>query len=219
MTSEVEICNLALTTVRGGSINSLNEASIQAQNCKLLYPTARDMLLRVAPWQFAHKVKPLALLTDDLFNWIYTYQYPSDCLQINRLIINFEAVSSDNTTSAVASRFYDPGLPLPNLTPQVEYELQNIDGNRVIATNERDARISYRAKITDPNLFDSEFVLMFSYLLGSFLAIPIVGAKTGRELRSDNFQIYQSMLASAIASDLNEQFHPTPDSDYVSIRN
>lgn len=222
MTSEVEICNLALAHVRGGSINSLTEKSTQAQYCKLLYPVARDAVLTDVPWNFNHRVKPLALLTDDLFNWIYTYQYPADCLRINRLLNSFEEVSSADKSIAVGSRFYDRGLPRPNLHPQVEYEIQIIptgtSANKVIATNETEARISYRAQITDPNLFDSQFVKVLGHLLGSELAVPIVGGDQGLKYESKELQLYQAYLAAATAGNQNEDYREEPDSEFVSVR-
>lgn len=218
MTSEVEICNIALGHIRAGSINSLNESSIQAQSCKLLYPVLRDQMLQDAPYQFNRSLKPLALLTDELFNWIYVYQYPSDCLYINRLILNFAEVSSDTTTSAVASRFYDRGLPRPNLDKQVEHQIYNIDDNRVIASNETELRIDYRKRITDPNLFNINFTMGLSHLLASNLAVSLVGVDKGRPLRADELTIYQSYVDSAIENELNEQFKETPDSDYISVR-
>lgn len=215
MTSEVEICNLALSNIRGGSINSLTESSVQAQNCKLKYPLMRDQLMRDAPWQFAHKIKALALLTDELFNWANVYQYPSDCLQINRLLLNFEEVESGN---ALSNWYYDPALLAPNPDRQVKYQIYNTDDNRVIGANETELRIDYRAKITDPNLFDSQFVIMFSYLLSSELAIPIVGGKLGREFRADSLKIYQQYYDAAVASNENEQYIPPAESDFVTIR-
>jgi hypothetical protein len=216
MASEVDICNLALSNIRARSINSLNESSLQAQVCKLHYPVLRDQLLRDAPWQFSHKVSALALLNDDLFNWVYAYQYPSDCLYINRLVLNFEEVSSDSST--VRSRFYDPMIPRPNLDKQVEYEIINVDDNRVIASNEPELRADYRSVVIDPNLFDSLFIQTIVNLLSAHIAIPIVGVEGGRGLRNDHFQIYQQLLESANAANLNEQYHPTLDSEFITTR-
>jgi hypothetical protein len=216
MASEVEICNLALGQIRARSINSLTESSLQAQVCNLHYPIVRDQLLRDVPWQFAHKVEALALLTDELFNWVYAYQYPGDCLYINRLLLNFEEVSSDSTT--VRSRFYDPMIPRPNLDKQVEYEILNVDGNMVIASNEPELRADYRAKVTNPGLFDSLFIQTIVHLLASEIAIPIVGVENGRVLRSDSLQVYNQHLASAIAANLNELYLPILDSELITVR-
>lgn len=214
MASEVEICNLALSGIRAGSINSLNETSLQAQQCKLKYSLLRDMLLRDVPWNFAHKTDALALLTDDLFNWVYAYQYPSDCLYVNRLILNFEEFGSSGVTR---SRHIED-LYTPDLNKQVKYEIQNVSNNRVIAANEPELRISYRMRVTDPNLFDTLFIQVFVKLLESELAIPIVGAEVGRQLRSDALQLYEAYLLEATASNGNEGYTESVDSDFITIR-
>jgi hypothetical protein len=218
MTSEVEICNLALSHIRAGSINSLTESSVQAQQCKLKYPILRDQMLQDAPWQFNRSIKALAVLTDTLFNWIYVYQYPTDCLYVNRLILDFAEVSSDTTTSAISSRYYDRGLPRPDLDRQVEHKIYNIDGNRVIASNECNLRIDYRKRVEDPNLFNVNFIMGLSHMLAAELSIPLVGIDKGRALRSDELKIYQSYVDSGIENELNEQFTHIPDSDFINIR-
>lgn len=218
MTSVVEICNLGLSNIRGGSINSLTEGSIQAQQCKLKYPILRDQALRDSPWQFAHKIKALALLSDELFNWCYVYQYPTDCLYINRVMLNIATYSSASGQSDAISRARDPELYSPNLDQQVQYKIYNIDDNKVIACNEADIRIDYRARVTDTNLFDSQFVLMLAQLVGSELAMPVVGGELGRKLRSDSLAMYTEYREAAITTDANEQYTPAPESDFVTVR-
>lgn len=176
----------------------------------------RDFALKNSPWNFAHKIAPLALLTDEVFNWAYVYQYPADCLTINRLIINFAEVTSGSP--GVASRFYDRDLPRPDLNAQVEYQVLNISGNRVIVSNEADLRIDYRARVEDPNLFGPEFTMALAHLLASEIAIPIVGGEMGRQLRGDSIQIYQQYVDTAIQSDLNERYTAPVDSEFVTVR-
>lgn len=217
MTSVVEICNLALSNIRAGSINSLDESSLQAQQCKLKYPIFRDFLLAELPWSFNHKIKTLAVLTDDIFNWNYAYQYPSDCLKINRLIGAYEQLS--NADSDVISRLIDSQvLPIGNARRGIPYQVFNIDDNKVIGANESELRVGYSVKTTDPNLFSTSFVLTLSHLLSSELAIPIIGADVGRQLRSDSFQIYKEYLNNSIAGDLNEQYSEPALSEFETIR-
>ena len=217
MASEVEVCNLALANIRAGSINSLAGTSQQAQICKLKYPFVRDQVLNDLPWQFAHKLKPLELTTDEIFNWANAYQYPADCMQINRLVGPFEETKSDE--SEVISRLIEEDLRARReLRAQITYEIFNIDDNRVIGTNEPDLRVDYRAEITDPNLFSPPFIMALSHLLASEIAIPIVGAEMGMKLRIDSLQIYTNYIASAMASDMNEQYHPPGDSEFVTTR-
>lgn len=214
MSSEITICNLALSHIRGGSINALTEASIQAQQCKLLYPILRDSVLENAPWQFATRIVSLAELTDvEVFNFAYAYQYPSDCLKIKRLILNWETVNRTD------SQFYGNNLPIINTQAPVPYQVFNDDGNRVIGANYAELRAEYTVQVTDTNLFSTQFILALSHLLAAELAIPIVGVNEGRKLKSDSMQQYNAHIRAACAAMMNEQFTPMPDSEFITVRN
>lgn len=215
MTSEVEICNLALSNIRAGSINNLDESSLPAQVCSLKYPIIRDMMLTEVPWGFAHKIKGLAVLETEIFNWAYAYQYPVDCFKINRLIGEQEQLLNADADSV--SRALDSEL-LRNIRRQVPYEIFNFDNNKVIGSNESNLRIDYVANITDPNLFSNNFVLAFSHLLAAEVALPIVGVEKGRQLRSDSLQMYKEYLATAESDDLNEQYYEPHLSELETIR-
>jgi len=159
MSSVVEICNMALAQIRSGSINSLEESSLQAQQCKLHYPIARDQVLKEAAWGFAHKITPLAELSSaDIFGWSYVWQYPNDCLLINNVLRNWEDVAAD-TGYVAGSRLYDHRFRRPRDLPRVEYRVFHNDGNKVIVTNEAEARIDYRAKVTDSTLYPPHLIV------------------------------------------------------------
>jgi hypothetical protein len=218
MTSEVEICNIALSNIRASSINSLNESSIQAEICKLKYPVLRDRCLRDGPWLFNRKIQALATVTTEVFNWAYSYSYPADCLKIRRMIGAYEELPSGSAN--VASRLLDSRvLPNKGYRRQIPYEVFNFDNERVIGSDQPDLRIDFAAKIVDPNLFSDDFIMALSYLLSAELAIPIVGAELGRSLRSESFQLYTNYLSSAMALDQNDQYLQPKESDYILVRN
>lgn len=218
MASVVEICNLALSNIRAGSINSLTESSLQAQVCKLKYPILRDRCLREIPWQFNHKIRALASVTTDIFNWAYAYSYPVDCLKIHRLVGSFEELPAGS--SDVASRLLDSRvINLKEQRRQIPYEVFNFDNSKVIGSDQPELRIDFAAKVTDPNLFSDDFIMALSHLLASELAIPIVGAELGRALRNDSLQLYRQYLASAMATDMNDQYFLPSESDFVTVRN
>jgi len=217
MPSEVEICNLALGNIRAGSINSLTEPSLQAQTCKLKYPFIRDRLLAEIPWSFNRKIRALSVLTTEIFNWAYAYQYPVDCLKITRLIGAHEELA--NADADVVSRLLDSQLlPLKDLRSQIPYEVFNFDNNKIIGSNNSELRIDYAAKVTDPNLFSSDFILALSHLLAAEMAIPIIGAETGRQLRSDSLTMYNEYLSAALSNDLNDEYMTPALSEYETIR-
>lgn len=218
MASEVEICNLALSNIRAGSINSLSEGSLQAQVCKLKYPILRDRCLREIPWQFNHKIRALSPVVTDIFNWGYAYSYPVDCLKIRRLVGSYEELPAGSAN--VASRLLDSRvLPLKGQRRQIPYEVFNFDDTKILGSDQPDLRIDFAAKVTDPNLFSDDFIMALSHLLSSELAIPIVGAELGRALRNDSLQLYKQYLASSIATDQNDQYLAASESDFVTIRN
>lgn len=217
MTSEVEICNLALSNIRAGSINSLDESSLQAQQCKLKYPILRDRCLTETIWSFNHKVSVLALSTTEIFTWAYSYQYPNDCLKINRLIGPHEELS--NANADVISRLRDTELLLlNNLKRQIPYEVFNFSNVKLIGSNESSLRIDYSARVTNPALYNVDFIMALSHLLSAELAIPIIGAEVGRSLRTDSLNLYSSYLNSAMVNDLNDQYSEPAESEFVTIR-
>lgn len=217
MASEVEICKMALSHIRAGSINSLTESSVQAQQCKLFYPLVRDQMLRDLAPHFAKRVRALAERSgDDIFNWAYSYQYPSDCLKVLKLRPNYEEVQQGEPT--IYSRYRDLNYPIPDLDSAVSYEIQNIDDNRVIVTNEQQVRADIIIRVEDPNLFDIQHIFALSYLLASELSIPLVGVEKGRALRGDNLQIYNQYVDTASVEQLNESHADVPDSEFITVR-
>lgn len=216
MTSVVEICNMALSKVRAQSINSLGESSLEAQQCDLWYEQTRNFLLSDSPWGFARKTVALALTQETQFNWLHVYQYPSDCLYIERVILNYAAV--DNDLGRMNRYRSDDTLIRPDLKRQVEHEVGNINGNKVILCNFSEVRIKYRAEVSDPNLFSMGFIECFAALLGSRLAVPITGGDMGRMLRKENLEEYDALLAAAVGNTLNEEYSEPPDSEFVTIR-
>lgn len=217
MTSAVEIYNLALSNVRGGSINAFTDNSIQAQIGKLKYPFLRDRLLSEAAWGFNHRIEPLAVSATEIFNWAYAYTYPSGCLRINRLVNSYEELA--NNDADVVSRLIDSQLlPIRDSRRPVPYEVFNFANVRTIGANETDLRIDYRAKITEPNLFSPDFIMALSHLISSEIAISIVGVELGRELRKDSLAIYNEYLSSAITNDANEEHADPGLGEFETVR-
>lgn len=217
MVSEVEIANMALGNIRAGTISSFTESSVEANQCNLRYSILRDRLLTEIPWGFNRKLRALSLLTTEVFNWNYAYQYPSDCLKIQRLVASYEELN--NVDTSTISRIRDEDLvDLSQLRASVPYEVFNFSDNRVIGANEADLRVDYSAKITDANLFSNDFTLALTHLLAAELAIPIVGIEQGRALRSDSLQIYKEYLNSAIVNSLNEQYVEPVESEFITVR-
>ena len=82
-TSEVQICNLALSKISEQSILVLTENSPAARACNLVYEPMRDAVIRSHPWNFATARVGLAqLASTPAFGFLYEYQLPADFLRV-----------------------------------------------------------------------------------------------------------------------------------------
>lgn len=82
MTTETEICNVALTFLGEEVIGDIAD-NVQ---CVLYYPTCRDHLLRKHTWNFAEKRQTLAQITaGPIFEFKYKFQLPNDYIKVIRL--------------------------------------------------------------------------------------------------------------------------------------
>lgn len=205
MSSVIEICNMALANVRGKSINSLDETSVEAQQCKLRYDTARQFVLRDTDWQFAKKTAVLQLRSEEPLQWVYAYQYPSECLKIKMVTGDF--AFKDSTAEGLANRWrYVDEYIQPEFA--VPYEILNDGDNKIIATDQTEAYAIYIKDVTVPTLFDSMFVTALSEYLSTLIAIPIVGADLGIKMVEINAAKYQRSIEAAVSANMNEQKAP-----------
>lgn len=83
--SEVAICNLALTYIGDSSITALTDNTDRARACNAHYDDCRDQVLRLHPWNSSIVRASLAALTDaPAWEWSYQFTLPTDpyCLRI-----------------------------------------------------------------------------------------------------------------------------------------
>lgn len=81
--SNVTICNAALAMLGEQTIASLDEPTNRARLCKDLYEPARQMLLRMHPWNCATKRVLLAPLVDKpAFGYGAQFQLPDDFIRV-----------------------------------------------------------------------------------------------------------------------------------------
>jgi hypothetical protein len=150
MTSEVQICNLALVRLGERQITALDEGTKAANLCSLYFEPLRDEVLAAHPWGFAGKRRNLALLsTDGVGRWMYAYQSPSDCLK---------------------ARFIESDLGGRDTPFRVE-------GATVLA-NVNPCVLVYTFRAGNVNVFSPDFVKAFWTRIAAELAIPLSGSKT-----------------------------------------
>lgn len=201
MALNTEVANLALhhIGITEKSIANLEtENSVEARVCRRFYELALEAVLRDYSWPFATKFESLNLIEENPnIEWQYAYSYPSDCMKIRRMVSGIKDESSEERTP---------------------YKIANLDGQKVILTDQVEAAIEYVAKITDPNLMSSDFVSAFSLRLGHYIAPSLTGGdpfKLGERCKRE----YIEEISEAKSNAFNEeQPELTDESSYTRAR-
>jgi hypothetical protein len=189
-TTEVEICNLALTRLGHSMISSLAENTKAGNLCNLHYARTRNAVLRAHPWNFAIRRATLALdATAPNHEFTQRHALPVDCLKVLRT--NWEA---DGTVGAAVYGY--PGIMgyAHEITPY------RIEG-RYLLCNEDTVKIEYIAEITDVAQYDELFVDALAQRLGAELAVALTDNQSAAKTMWD---IYSAKLAEARTTDAQE---------------
>lgn len=197
MASEVTICNLALSHIGANPIASLSDSLREARECKILFDSTRDSVLRDHKWSFATKRLTLALLSDTYTGWTYAYSYPTDCLVAHEIYNEYSNYSR---------------------TSKIEFEIASSSSltSKIILTDKENAELIYTAKITDCNMFDSLFIAALAYKLAMELAIPLKG---NGQLTQAMYQLYVITINQAKTISANETYcKPDESNTFVSVR-
>ncbi len=231
MPSQLDVCNRALSILGTRStIASMTEASDEALQCSIHYVPVLQGLLRIHLWSFAWKQAPLGLLlaaggTPENPNyvgnnppqpWAYEYAWPNDCVRV-RGIYPLMTMTPSGTVLAGASNAVYPYLAANAVPFSIGLD-QDAVGNpiKVILTNEDQAVIEYTAYVSNPNLWDYEFVEAFVYLLAARLTGPLDGDKT---LQANFLKEAQQVILDARVADGSENpSSPEHIPDWIQCR-
>lgn len=196
--SVIQICNLALSHIGARtSIETLDEPSAAAQQCKLWYPLARQEVLESYNWNFARRYKALALHDDaPPANWLFRYQYPADCLKGREI---------DN--------------PLGKEADAIPYkaEAANDGVTMSILCNIENAVLIYTFDQMNTGMYSKNFINALAHYLGSRIAPTLTGK---RDLVQEQMNWYSLWLRKAEADDANENVEDKPrDAEWIRARN
>lgn len=86
MSTNIAICNLALSYLGKDVISSFDEPSTEGRVCRQFFNHALSTLLQREKWSFAQKRQPLAqVLNEQNSRFAYAYEMPFDCLKLHHL--------------------------------------------------------------------------------------------------------------------------------------
>jgi hypothetical protein len=209
-TKWLEACNTALLCIGGKLIQNLDEASVEAQACKLFLGQARQELLTGHPWNCATRWKPLPLIAEagkeGNPNWPYRYAFalPADCLRVLRLETGLPA-GSPATECKPALPYLLAGLSDNEISPQVS------TSERVaLFCNEFQPLLCYIADLDNPGLWPPKLMAALIDLLATRLALPVAEAAERAQLFEKK---YQQDLAAAMLIDAREGHEIIPRDD------
>lgn len=183
MSSEVDICNIALNTLGASNIISLTEDSKAGRLCNQRYQTARDTVFRAHPWNCLIKRVELAQDSDTpAFGFSYQYTLPADPYCLRVITLWTAGTSSDEAA-------YDDGGTM-----------FKIEGRKLL-TNQSTAKIIYIARVTDPNEYDALLIEAIAARLSAELCYSITGSAA---LLAPMIAAYDSKLREARFVDATE---------------
>lgn len=189
MSSDVEICNRALSKLGADRIVSIGQDSVEGREVDATYTMVRDAELRAHPWNFSIERAQLAAdVTTPSFGPAYRYQLPSDFL---RLL---------------------PDDPDRNLA---DSDLQ-IEGRYITSSETAPLKIRYIKRVTDPAQFDALFVEALACKLAIEMCEKLTQSNTkGAAVRDD----YKAAIREARRNNAFENISQRPaDSSWLSVR-
>lgn len=196
--SEVDICNLALANIgETAKVTSIEppDGSAQAALCATFYPLARDSLLQMGCWSFAIKRKALTAVVNPRTEWQFAYEVPGDASGVIAV-----------TPSDASNDYIENGMDVPQ-----KFVIEtDINGKRILYTNQKDAHARYNAKIVDTTLFSTIFTISLSWHLASMLAGPIIKGDVGAAESKRCAQVASAYMMQAKTHDATTQAEIKP---------
>lgn len=184
MTSKVDICNLALSSL--GSKQTIqdidSDESVEARTCRLHYDQALHTTLAARDWAFATKDNTSARITTyEPADWNYVYAWPAKAVRIVGIV--------------------DP-LGSRRLTPR-KFRTITYSGNRVLLTDTEAPVWRYVYENTDSTTYSPAFIDAMVAQLSSRIAMPLTRKES---LRESALKLFQQLIAGAATVDANEGF-------------
>lgn len=170
---QVVICNMALAHIGSKStIESIDENTPAAKQCKLWYDAARIRTLEAYDWTSARKTQTLSIhsVAAPTFRWAFRYQYPTDC---------------------VAPRFIEN--PAGSNKDPVPFTIENAgDGTVSILTDAENAVLIYTFNLSTITAFTIHFVETFALALSVRMCYKLTGKRSLLKAVTDAFNISAS---------------------------
>lgn len=202
MTTKTDIANMAISHLGiGKTILDLDtDSSAEGKALRTFFEMCARSTMAEMDFNFCKKRKTLGLVEEEPNDeWDYVYTYPSECLQLHRIVNNGR---NENELQHYPFKVED-----------------NPSGSgKLIYTDREDAIALITAYVEDCTKWTDAFALAVSFKL-AFLISPRIGGPDGVRMGDRAYQLYKKMRDEAGAKSANEeQLDPFPDSGYIASR-
>jgi len=168
MTTEVSICNQAISWLGGNRIISLDDGTVEANLCKDNYAHLRDVVLEAKAWTFAVKRIKFARLSEDpLYGFVAAFAIPPDILTVLQ-------VSGANVNAAGTG----PGPARKSLGNGEEQRIIWQREGETITCDQEQIYGRCIQRITDPSKFSPGFVQALAARIAREICLPLTHSKT-----------------------------------------
>ena len=193
MTTEVSICNQAISWLGGNRIISLDDETTEARLCKANYAHLRDVVLELKAWTFAVKrVKFAKLAEAPIYGFSAAFAIPTEILTVLQ-VSRFNAPGEGgiaSTTSPGPSRESTRNGEEQRIIWQREGEEIVCDENAIVG------RCIQR--IIDPTKFSPGFVQTLAARIAREIALPLTHSNT---LEDKMVKKYDDALSDGAVTD------------------
>jgi hypothetical protein len=185
MSSEVEICNIALGWLGGDLIISLDDPSVEAKLCKANYTPLRDAVQEEREWTFAViRVEPIALVAAPVYGFDKAFQIPAATLRVLQV-----SRAGDGVGGTARG---DTGLGREDAVDWIR------EGDRMMVNGADRIFARVLTRITDTTKFSPAFVQALAARIAMDLAIPLTNSE---KVQQSMAALYGEKIALAASSD------------------
>ena len=184
----VTIFNQAISAIgHRARIATENEASREAEICRLWYPTVRNQVMSAAPWTSLKKVAKLVLSSEREDDGEWELGMPQPGYLFSFIL----------PTDLLIPRY---------LTSYASFEITNLNSARALQTNDETPILIYTGVVEDPNQWGlGGLTMAVTYALASYICHPITGK---RALAADTADKANRLILEARAQEANFQYVP-----------
>lgn len=218
-TTPVQIVNLALDAIGArATVSTINpsDGSQAGDVASRQYQVRLNSLSRSAHWQCLRRQKTLTLLKAAQGTpenpsgvldqppqpWLYEYELPSDYLKARYIPAVLQQSNGQTPVLSNMNLAPPPFLDRVAIPFIIAIDTDSDDNEiKVLLTNWQQAQLVYTAAVTNPDLWDSQFVTAFVAVLAAFFVNPL---NRNAQLAGEQIQIAKGMIDAARISDGNE---------------